>query len=179
MWADAEGDLSSEGFSSFCSQKMPLPSQRCICIRNNYWLHCTFFPAVNLRRSQRTDGTYNSQLWKTSLGGTWRSFNPDLCPKAGPAMDLPFLTSFSILLLKTCSGDSSLSWRAGNTQMSGLKLLCSNLFFTLTTVGSPQTICKEYFKALHQMQVFGKCEWAKGDLFHSSTRVLGFLLTGI
>lgn len=157
-----EGDLTSEGFSSFCRVRRCLSLHKgCICIRNNYWLYCTFFSAVNLCRSEWTDGTYNSQLWKISLGGTWRSSNPGLCPKAGSAMDLPFLTSFSILLLKTCSGDPSLSLCAGDTLMPSLNLLCSNSFFILTTVGNPQTISKEYFKALHQMQLFGKCEWVK------------------
>lgn len=44
---------------------------------------------------------------------------------------------------------------------SSLNLLCSNSFFILITVGNPQAISKEYFKALHQMQEFGKCEWVK------------------
>lgn len=39
-----EGDLTSEGFSSFCRVRRCLSLHKgCICIRNNYWLYCTFF----------------------------------------------------------------------------------------------------------------------------------------
>lgn len=63
---------------------------------------------------------------------------------------------FSTLLRKTYSGDSLLSWCAGNILMSSLNFLCCKSCLILNTVGNPQREAQqEYLEVLQQMELFG------------------------